>query len=101
MKDKEVNGHDKRIDLEITQVSPTSSFGITGVLTVGHPYYSPNRTYSLVCQGDGNLIIYGPSGAEWSTGTHGNGNICVMQTDGSLVIYTNDGSPTWHSYTFA
>ena len=25
--------------------------------------------------------------------------MCIMQPDGNLVIYTNDGSPTWHSGT--
>ena len=75
------------------------NYGTTGTLPAWFYYYSPNREYSLVCQGDGNLVIYGPSGALWWSGTSNNGDMCIMQPDGNLVIYTNDGSPTWHSGT--
>ncbi|GAA4035219.1 hypothetical protein GCM10023063_19520 [Arthrobacter methylotrophus] len=50
-------------------------------------------------QGDGNLVLYGPSGALWSTSTHGAGNWAVMQGDGNLVVYTSGGRAVWNSGT--
>ena len=54
--------------------------------------------FILYFQPDGNLVLYGPTGSLWWSGTHGNGDTCVVQADGNLVIY-NNGSPTWHSQT--
>jgi len=68
---------------------------VTGVLK--EHYFSANRQYVLVFQGDGNLVLYGSSGALWWTGTIGS-DLCAMQGDGNLVIY-NNGTPTWSSGT--
>ncbi|WP_433304563.1 hypothetical protein ACQP2F_15435 [Actinoplanes sp. CA-030573] len=49
---------------------------------------SPSKTYNLIMQTDGNLVLYGPRGAEWSTGTWGSGaNLAIMQPDGNFVVY--------------
>ena len=57
--------------------------------------------FSLVMQGDGNLVLYQNGGsALWSTSTHGNsGAWAAMQTDGNLVVYSSGGSALWASGT--
>jgi hypothetical protein len=43
-------------------------------------------------QGDGNLVIYSPNGAVWSSSTAtSSGDRLVMQSDGNLVIYDGSG----------
>jgi hypothetical protein len=57
---------------------------------------SANGSYELVMQGDGNLVIYGPSGYTWASWTQGNnGAAVVMQGDGNLVIYGANGAIWW------
>lgn len=58
----------------------------------GQTIWSANGTYKLVMQGDGNLVLYWPSGAKWSTrtarcGTCSRPNFVIMQGDGNLVLY--------------
>lgn len=50
-----------------------------------------------VMQGDGNLVIYTPSGTPiWASGTSGHpGSHLVLQGDANAVIYTTSGSPVW------
>ena len=54
----------------------------------------------LVMQSDCNLVIYGPSGWEWQSGTAGHGSGCrlIAQNDGNLVIYSSAG-PVWATGT--
>jgi hypothetical protein len=59
---------------------------------------SPDGRYSLIMQSDGNLVIYGPGGAQWATSTNGPGRWAVMQSDGNLVVYGPSG-PLWASNT--
>jgi hypothetical protein len=60
---------------------------------------SSDGRYSFWLQGDGNLVLYGPSGrALWATNRF-NTDFLVMQGDGNLVGYTNGGAPTWASNT--
>ncbi|MEP7117988.1 MAG: hypothetical protein ABI880_10420 [Acidobacteriota bacterium] len=75
-------------------------------LTAGERLYpdtevrSTNGAYALRYQSDGNLVLYGPSGAIWDSGTGGRGALyCEMQPDGNLVIYHADGSEPWASDT--
>jgi cytochrome c peroxidase len=45
----------------------------------------------VVMQSDGNLVIYGDSGAHWASGTSGSGaNRLTLHNDGRLVIYADD-----------
>lgn len=68
-------------------------------LEKGEVLYSPQRTYRLVMQGDGNLVIYKGGKALWSTRTDGSGgDRVVMQGDGNLVIY-DGGHAEWASHT--
>ncbi|AGA28044.1 S8 family serine peptidase [Singulisphaera acidiphila] len=61
---------------------------------------SPNGRFQLLMQTDGNLVVYGPSGAVWSTNTGGHpGAVVLMQTDGNLVVYNNSGTPIWSTGT--
>lgn len=57
-------------------------------------------SYQLVMQTDGNLVVYGPAGAVWDSGTVGQpGDSLIMQGDGNLVIYSAYGVPLWSSGT--
>jgi pseudomonalisin len=65
--------------------------------------FSATRSFKLIFQADGNLVLYviddaslpvditqgQYSRAVWATGTNGMGAVrCVMQADGNLVLYT-------------
>lgn len=54
--------------------------------------------YYLMWQGDGNLVLYGSSGAIWASGTNGKANKLKFQGDGNLVLYNND-TAVWASDT--
>lgn len=71
------------------------------VLHIDQSIYSPDGRFQLVMQGDGNLVLYGPSGALWSTVTAGSSaTLAQMQTDGNLVVYTSAYRPVWASNTW-
>jgi len=61
--------------------------------------WSGNGSYRLIMQGDGNLVLYGPSGALWASSTSGAGNRAVMQGDGNLVVYNSVSKPLWATGT--
>lgn len=63
---------------------------------------SPDGRYTLVMQGDGNLVLYSADAAPiWNSGTAGRPNsYAVMQNDGNLVVYTAGNSPIWWSATW-
>jgi hypothetical protein len=60
-----------------------------------------DRSYRLILQTDGNLVLYSASNrAIWASNTDGRGvNRLVLQTDGNLVLYTNTGKAVWASNT--
>ena len=69
-------------------------------LNANQSVYSPDGRFRLVMQTDGNLVLYGPSGALWSSQTNGtNATFAAMQVDGNLVVYTATGQPLWASGT--
>ncbi len=61
---------------------------------------SPDQRYLFIMQGDGNLVLYGPSGrALWNSRTDGSGaDRAVMQGDGNLVVYAGSRA-VWNSRT--
>lgn len=69
-------------------------------LVVNASIHSASGRYTLVMQTDGNLVVYGQSGALWSaiTATLPAAH-AVMQTDGNLVIYGPVGQVLWTSGT--
>ena len=72
------------------------------VMKPGQEIQSPNLQYSLIMQGDGNLVEYNSVGtAVWNSGTENNpGAFMAMQGDGNLVIYSPSGKALWASYIF-
>ena len=74
-------------------------------LAQGGTLKSGNGAYTLVLQGDGNLVLYHSlhmvsGNAIWNSGTCGKGNPpfrLVMQSDNNLVLYDGIGTPTWSS----
>jgi len=60
---------------------------------------SASDTGRLVMQTDGNLVLYGPNGANWATGTNGTGshNYALLQTNGNLVVYNSSNKALWSS----
>jgi len=56
--------------------------------------------FTLVYQGDGNLVLYEQGVARWSSGTDGEAaHVAVMQGDGNLVVYAQPGAPVFHTGT--
>ncbi len=69
-------------------------------LGAGQFMLSVDRRFKLVMQGDGNLVLYSPSRATWSSGSYGNpGAFAVLQSDNNLVVYSAAGRPLWSSGT--
>lgn len=66
---------------------------------------SVNGRYTLVYQGDGNLVLYKnyryhPPKALWASNTNGRpAGLCHMQGDGNLVIYGPSRQYVWDSAT--
>src|SRR3972149_1145678 len=72
------------------------------VLNPGQSITSANGQYTFVYQSDGNLVLYRnhDGKALWNSGTNGKpAQVCVMQTDGNLVIYGPDGEYIWDTST--
>ncbi|MDI3243274.1 curculin domain-containing protein [Arthrobacter sp. AL08] len=66
----------------------------------GDTLTSANGLYGLMYQADGNLVLYGPDGPLWASGTDGMpAGVCVMQADGNLVLYGPDEDYAWGSKT--
>lgn len=61
---------------------------------VGEKYVSPNGKYNIIQQGDGNLVIYGPSGAVWALQ-----NIGISYTSGSRFKFNNGHALIWDKNT--
>ena len=69
-------------------------------LEIGQYLLSYDERFRLILQGDGNLVLYSPSRAIWSTGTAGKGGAhLAMQDDGNLVLYRYDWKPLWQTGT--
>ena len=70
-------------------------------LVVNTQLTSGNGRYVLALQRDGNLVIYGQSGALWSASTWSHPSaVLVMQGDGNLVIYGPVSEVIWTSGTY-
>lgn len=83
-----------------TSVPPGTA--LPAQLVAGATVKSPNGLYTLVMQGDGNLVTYDSSGrATWASATFsGRGMTLQWQGDGNLVLYDAQG-PRWATMTNA
>lgn len=69
-------------------------------LRVDESLLSSNRQYTLIMQGDGNLVLYrSGGGALWASNTSGAGNWAVLQGDGNFVVYTSANRALWATNT--
>jgi L,D-peptidoglycan transpeptidase YkuD (ErfK/YbiS/YcfS/YnhG family) len=84
---------------QAADVTVGQSLSAGGQLTSGQQLVSANGRYRVVMQGDGNLVVYGPAGPDWASGTGVRGTRLVMQGDGNLVGYGPDGRAVWHTST--
>jgi LysM repeat protein len=70
------------------------------ILKPGDVVTSANGHYRLELQPDGNLVLTGPRGMAWDSGTRGKGVATAeMQTDGNFVLYTADRGVVWSADT--
>lgn len=68
-------------------------------MSKGQSLWSLDRRFQFTYQSDGNLVLYGPNGVMWSSGTSGRAsNILTMQSDGNLVLYDST-SAVWFTGT--
>ncbi|HET9174014.1 MAG TPA: hypothetical protein VFN56_01890 [Candidatus Saccharimonadales bacterium] len=71
-----------------------------GVLFVNQSLQTPDRTYQLTLQSDGNLVLYHNGTAIWATMTAGKlAGLLAMQPDGNLVLYSESNQVLWSSNT--
>jgi hypothetical protein len=70
------------------------------VLGVNDAVTSCDGRFSLVMQGDGNLVLYQGGRALWATWTQGRGGaFAAMQGDGNFVLYTNNSKALFNTRT--
>lgn len=87
--------------LSKTQLMQLNSTLTTGVIYRGQQLYSPNGKYRAILQPDGNFVLYSPNRALWSSATCGKPvKSLAMQSDGNLVLYTENSQALWHSHTW-
>ncbi|MHA3704236.1 hypothetical protein ACXR2U_18850 [Jatrophihabitans sp. YIM 134969] len=80
--------------------TPPAALPVGTRLLPGEAIVSASRTYSLTLQADGNLVLRGPGGAAWTSGTAGRTpSDLQVQTDGNLVLRTTAGTASWTSRT--
>jgi RHS repeat-associated protein len=85
--------------MAVTAPPDNSVLANNQVMTPGQTRQSLDHRFNLAYQGDGNVVLYGPSGVMWATNTGGRASTAfVMQTDGNLVLY-NAGTPIWTTGT--
>ncbi|MCA9567987.1 MAG: peptidoglycan DD-metalloendopeptidase family protein [Myxococcales bacterium] len=76
------------------------TIGGTTWLEADDTLWSCDGRFVLVMQQDGNLVLYMDEVPLWHSGTHGHpGSRAVMQGDGNLVVYGASGAPLWHAGT--
>jgi hypothetical protein len=70
-------------------------------LAVNRSITSQDGRFTLIMQGDGNLVLYGPAGRyRWDTGTNGRTvGQAIMQGDGNFVMYGPAGEYIWDTAT--
>jgi hypothetical protein len=77
----------------------TNSLGGGQTLYPNQSLRSPDGRFTAIMQGDGNFVVYGPSGAIFATGTGYAGTVATMQGDGNFVLYRPGTIPVWATGT--
>lgn len=73
-----------------------------GDLKPGESLWSDDRTFRLILQVDGALVLLGPTGPVWSSGVQSQSPAFVeMRPDGNLAMYDASGTELWASGTSA
>jgi len=81
-----------------TATRPPSELQTNQSIGINESLLSYDERFQLLLQPDGNLVLYSPQGALWSSGTVNRGGArLIMQTDGNLVLYRQDMVPIWSS----
>ncbi len=71
-----------------------------GNIYPGQKLETADREFNLILQGDGNLVLYSPTKALWSSKTNGKRiSYLTMQSDGNLVLFDINNKPVWHTGT--
>ncbi len=89
-------------DFSLTYTPTPSGFGLRSneALHAGQSRTSADGRFTLIYQGDGNLVLYYGSQPLWDSGTWGTSpGQAVMQGDGNLVVYDASGYARWASGT--
>lgn len=77
-----------------------TGLGGIGRIYPGQQIETADRRFKLVLQRDGNLVLYSPTRALWSTGTNGQETaFLAIQPDGNLVLYDRSARALWASHT--
>jgi hypothetical protein len=79
--------------------NPTGNIALTPGSTLSAGAALCAGSYELILQTDGNMVVYGPSGAIWYSGTAVGTTNAVMQTDGNFVVYSSTHTALWNSET--
>ena len=74
---------------------PGSSMYAPNTLAVDDHLRSDDGTYRAVLQGDGNFVVYGPTGAIWSTATSGSDTSLAFSKAGVLQVQAGNGDVLW------
>ena len=78
----------------------STGFGGIARMYPGQSIYTADRRFRLILQSDGNLVLYSPTQALWSSGTDGRQTaFLALQSDGNLVLYDRSARALWHSHT--
>ena len=78
---------------------PTDTLPAGNQLNPGQSIISGDGRFTAVMQTDGNFVVYGPSGALWSSRTSTPASFIALQGDGNLVVYDSSGVALWSTAT--
>ncbi|MEN5146390.1 hypothetical protein [Brevundimonas diminuta] len=94
------NRSSRNIETAVAHVTPNELRSNESILPSQSLWSLDGRFRLVVQHTDGNLVLYGPSGALWATSTTtGQTTILTMQSDGNLAIRGPANELVWSSGT--
>ncbi|QHC59214.1 hypothetical protein [Rathayibacter sp. VKM Ac-2760] len=78
-----------------THLAQSPTVYAANYLLVDGPLVSADGRFRAVLQKDGNFVVYGPSGAVWSTSTSGIVGDVTLYGDGTLAVRSYTGAKVW------